>query len=88
MSEFQNQMRVHAVNEVGIVFCTKRNTMIRYRYLLVTVFLLIGVLAKEGYTKELKVGVVQTVIENTLSKNLDKHLKFIITVNNCIYSGK
>ena len=77
MSEFQNQMRVHAVNEVGIVCCTKRNTMIRHRYLLVTVFLLIGALAKEGYTKELKVGVVQTVIENTLSKNLDKHLKFI-----------
>ena len=77
MSEIQNQMHVHAVNEVGIVCCTKRNTIIRHRYLLVAVFLLIGALATEGYTKELKVGVVQTVIENTLSKNLDKHLKFI-----------
>ena len=77
MSEFQNQVRVRPGNEVGIVCCTKRNTMIRHRYLLVTVFLLIGALATEGYTKELKVGVVQTVIENTLSKNLDKHLKFI-----------
>ena len=61
-----------------------RSELLR-RVALVTVFLLIGALhrtahhavAKEGYTKELKVGVVQTVIENTLSQNRDKLLDFI-----------
>lgn len=51
--------------------------MIRCRYVLVVVFLLAGTFAREGYAKELKVGVVQTVIENTLNQNRDKLLDFI-----------
>ena len=55
----------------------KENAVIRCRYVLVVVFLLAGTFAREGYAKELKVGVVQTVIENTLNQNRDKLLDFI-----------
>ena len=46
-------------------------------YFLVISLLLAGVISQAAYAKKVKVGVVQTIIENTLNKNRDKLFDFI-----------
>jgi hypothetical protein len=40
-----------------------------HKYLFAVVLLAVGIIATETYAKKLTVGVVQTVIENTLDQN-------------------
>jgi len=47
------------------------------KYLFVILLLSVGVISTETYAKKLTVGVVQTVIENTLEKNRTKLTNFI-----------
>ncbi|MDT8300829.1 MAG: nitrilase-related carbon-nitrogen hydrolase [Sedimentisphaerales bacterium] len=48
-----------------------------YKYLLVFTMVAIAVIATDVHAKKIKVAVVQTVIENTLDRNLAKLLRFI-----------
>jgi len=48
-----------------------------HKYLLAFVLLAAGAISTETYAKKLTVGVVQTVIENTLEKNRTKLIGFI-----------